>query len=260
MNQPKIVNLLDLRAITVTKEDVQNLAMKIAIAILESIVMWTTKCVMNFVNLLLIVQVVTHVMIQCVIKIVMEKMNVGLSNIVMSMYFFRMSFSRNYELLFFRNFGLCMKACKSNSDCSLDDVCMIDGSCQEKCTSDNFCERGYICHDSGTCQYPCSDDFDCYDNEYCHTDEQICIPLCESDESCGDGYICEDGACYKPCENNNECLKNQNCNRYFTHFIILCLSIFNKISSQPIPSLFKTLSIRQQLPRRIVLYGRWYLS
>jgi hypothetical protein len=69
---------------------------------------------------------------------------------------------------------------------------VVGGSCRDDRDCVERCVEGGDFPD-GTCTVACRDDFDCPGYAACVDKEGgICLPLCEHDGECRDGYECKD--------------------------------------------------------------------
>ncbi|XP_022245556.1 fibrillin-1-like, partial [Limulus polyphemus] len=120
--------------------------------------------------------------------------------------------------------------CENDSQCQLGEICQLT-KCFEGCRSNANCPFDQICI-SGHCQNPCLFKEACGLQANCFTErhEKICtcppgftgnariecqkIGICNSDEECLVGTICQSGQCVvlpKRCSSDNDCAQGQIC-------------------------------------------------
>ncbi len=126
--------------------------------------------------------------------------------------------------------GTCVD-CLVEADCpGVDDICTFEKTCKpfHLCSYDSDCWAwGMLCdHDNGVCEecvvsWSCPQAYWCEDNhcvpDVCTAWETACVGdqvvLCEPDgsawsllQTCGLGFICEDGGCLWACESDPGCI------------------------------------------------------
>lgn len=109
--------------------------------------------------------------------------------------------------------------CSSDYECAAGCYCdPLSGVCVEAgfCSTDADCPPGTVCDESRQSCDPdggpgvCDSDDDCGYGSYCDETTGTCIPswTCDASDpnSCGTGYMCQDGTCVPiPCEDNDDC-------------------------------------------------------
>lgn len=109
---------------------------------------------------------------------------------------------------------VCAAGCTGDEACPGEQVCVL-GSCIAPCGSDDECPGPAECVDR-RCRVPggCLTSVDCEEAEtYCDTSTFRCVPGCQVDEDCLDGFLeCVGGSCQrKGCRGAFSCAFGQFC-------------------------------------------------
>ncbi len=97
--------------------------------------------------------------------------------------------------------------------CESDEACGEGFYCDSqtrdcRCENDEACGEEAFCNDFGFCQEraACTSSFDCPEGLVCNTDDGFCTSgYCAVDADCPFGRICQDGACRRGCQDNDDC-------------------------------------------------------
>ncbi|XP_026670602.1 neurogenic locus notch homolog protein 2-like, partial [Ceratina calcarata] len=124
--------------------------------------------------------------------------------------------------------GICRPFCQSNEECNLSDVC-LSGQCLDPCSVRAACGMNAECDVRShikQCSCPpgftgnsevecvrlpvsCRDTTDCNDGNTCR--DNVCLPICSSDNECAFNEKCVRGNCLLTCRLDNDCFLGHIC-------------------------------------------------